>query len=1416
MSKKKMILIAICVVAGIVGGLFYYVTHIDWNAQKESIAARFSKTSGRKIEFTGNLSVSLFPSPHLEANDVNILNDETSEKLATVATLEAELSLRALLKGIPDIKSMTLIGSEFWFIVDENGVSNWHQKQKSQLLDMDLETGLQKLNVRNSLLHYRNKKYDFNQELTQVNAEILAKSLVGPYRLDGNFVKDSDHFGVAVNIGDFSQADDVSVSFALTHPNSESFLRYDGTYNFLTGNFKGDLSGNAKRAADFINIVFGQSWLSDEFNRQLLFSVTTEADKKALKLSSFALKFSNYIEGSGQINIPWPTAEDPYPLITLQYQMVNVDVQPLLLRLQQSVKAWQQQQKKFEPNWPLNVQFDLESERVILSNKSGGFVENVSAKGSWQNNEFNLDELYVACPGNIVLTLSGNVRAENNLPRYFAKTKFEGKHLLEFLNTFGADITPPNQSAYRNVNLDFNIIGNPLGGTVNEAKLMLDKAHYKFSGQYDLTTEKPTLQLNITADKVNFDNYLPAQDASLDTKQAFDADLQKLRSLNNNNWKINFTADSAVIRGVPYNGFGFQLSTEDNVLHLVDVKADDVLGAKVRLSADIGGLDTENPVVQALEYDISTSDISPILTKLQLDLPYPDLYKNKNIQSSGNFKGNLEQADANLNAKIGNLQLSYSGNISKQQEFNFAGHGEIKTINLSELINNLGGKFKKLTNNSVFNCAGNIKGHSSNWQLSDLDCVIGTAQYSGDVNIQTSDALTNISGDIKASEFDLSTVLDIKSENKKTVAKTSQNTFLNKPNWNNDTISYEFFKDKVIDLKLNTDKAFYENVLFNRLTAHIRNSANILALEDLSFEYKNADYSGEVQLSYADMPKISGNIRGGNIGLSNIGGSVYKATDGNLSFSTTFSADATSEAAFMNSYTGILEFVIDSLNINGFDFAAIVKDLQTREYAKGLFQVVHDSLQSGYTYFENLTGQVEISNGVINFNSLVLKNNDVTIIPAGQAQMASWQTENLWTVTLNQRPDMPAFSFSLNGAIDKPTLEIKIDDIVKKYDEFWEKEAAARRQKQEAEQREKERLMQNAQQQVSKALDKLKTVNDAYLQSRNLTKLPASLALYDKYISRLEAIQKDLSDLQSLPQRQNYLNEDSQRIEQQAQQYMEELQDIEAERQPLYEDDVRARFAATKETVQALKDNNTVFYDSYQKMLQDKFAELRNYKSISYMLNNNDLLDMQRQIDQLRNDFWDKCYQFSDKFTQYIGIEKTEDIEDATANLQTAIDGIEYLQNQMKDIQQKMEKQLDTIIAERKKVFEEEEAKAAEEEAARLAKEEAEQAALKRAAEKVQAKTKAKENLTPEPFKKSTSQKDDADKSVEPNQQADLQKAKKQNTLQTLDNILINNEVSGTITKSYEDIPEYKLPGLGILQPMEGKVPETSGKIIVK
>jgi hypothetical protein len=106
---------------------------------------------------------------------------------------------------------------------------------------------------------------------------------------------------------------------------------------------------------------------------------------------------------------------------------------------------------------------------------------------------------------------------------------------------------------------------------INEAKLMLDKANYNITGKLNFSPENTLKQLEIVADKVNFDNYLPAPDAELSVREQINTDFQKLAVLKDKNWKVKFKADSANIRGIPYTGFGFQANTQNKVLHLIDL-----------------------------------------------------------------------------------------------------------------------------------------------------------------------------------------------------------------------------------------------------------------------------------------------------------------------------------------------------------------------------------------------------------------------------------------------------------------------------------------------------------------------------------------------------------------------------------------------------------------------------------------------------------------------------------------------------------------------------------------------------------------------------------------------------------------------------------------------------------------------------
>ena len=122
---KKIILLTLLLIIMAFGGLFAYVSQMDWNTQKEKLSAQLTEITGKKIQFSGDLHVKLLPHPQLSAADVNILNSQTGDKLATIKNLETEITLSSLLHRKTDIQSLSLEGVEAWFNFDKDGNSNW-------------------------------------------------------------------------------------------------------------------------------------------------------------------------------------------------------------------------------------------------------------------------------------------------------------------------------------------------------------------------------------------------------------------------------------------------------------------------------------------------------------------------------------------------------------------------------------------------------------------------------------------------------------------------------------------------------------------------------------------------------------------------------------------------------------------------------------------------------------------------------------------------------------------------------------------------------------------------------------------------------------------------------------------------------------------------------------------------------------------------------------------------------------------------------------------------------------------------------------------------------------------------------------------------------------------------------------------
>ena len=73
---KKFLLVGLAAVVLVTIGTAVYVSMIDWNQHKTKIAASLYDMTGKKISFDGKISVSLFPTPTMTAQNVSVFNPD--------------------------------------------------------------------------------------------------------------------------------------------------------------------------------------------------------------------------------------------------------------------------------------------------------------------------------------------------------------------------------------------------------------------------------------------------------------------------------------------------------------------------------------------------------------------------------------------------------------------------------------------------------------------------------------------------------------------------------------------------------------------------------------------------------------------------------------------------------------------------------------------------------------------------------------------------------------------------------------------------------------------------------------------------------------------------------------------------------------------------------------------------------------------------------------------------------------------------------------------------------------------------------------------------------------------------------------------------------------------------------------------
>ena len=1419
---KKIILIflGICLVAS--GGLTAYVSMMDWNTHRKEIADKFSEITGKKIEFSGPISVELLPQPTLSAKNVKIINpNRSSEVLATIDNLNTEVSLQSLLKGAPDIRSLSLIGAEVWVNVDDQGAVNWKNYSKTSFSDSDKNTRLQSLNIQNALVHFENPTENIKFDLSQFNADIQAETLAGPYRLDGNFIKNQDHFGLALSLGSFSGLSDVPVNFAITHPKSESFLRFDGVYMPNEQYYKGDFSGGSKQTADFANVLTDMQILDNVYNVPLQFSVGIETDDKQIKLSSFIIKYDNLMEGSGNMVIPLHAEQGKNRTISLKYQLVNLDLRPLLSILKAEYKNFKAKGSVYKPDLNINIDADISSERVVLNNSDTGALESVSLKGSWIDNTLSLDEFYAACAGNTVLTMEGSLVEEKKSPQYFVKVSVDSKDFLPFLNSLGLKLQSYTQATYRNAAASFNLSGNNNAVSVNDIKFAMDKMNIGGVAGVTFNDKGNFYELHLNSDKLNLDNYLPENEKEQNFMGNLKSDIQSLSFLKWLNINADLHSDNLTFRKNSLNNVTLKAEAKNGIVHVTELSGEDLLNTNFKLNTEVNNLGSLDIGFKDLNFDIRSSNMSEV--KNSLKLPWPDwkIFKAADFEASGTYNGNLHEGTLKAKGIADEVKLEYDGLVKQDENFGFDGKLDIKTTNFGEFANNVGGSFKLTpATRGALNCNGFLSGDSPNWKFDQTSCLWGIVTYQGSGEVTVGKNTYKVAADLSADDLNLENLLEIQtSKNVPAINRQQENNFLQRPNLNADTFIFDIYRNLYLDINLTAAKVSYQGNSFKDLSVKILNSENVMQLNNLNMTADNQKINGNLLINYIQDTIVKGNLQVSDIDLANAGGSVYGFASGTMTLTGNFEMPAASVSDFVNNYTGSISFKADDVKVYGFNFAAIEEDLAKRQYSKGLFQVIRDNLQSGETKFPEFSGKINAERGSWKFENFVMQNDSAQLDVNGLVNFSDWKMNSDFTVTLSEPENIPPFTFSLSGLINKPALDINVESVARKYDAHWEELEAAEQARKAEQTRILNQNMAEAQNYVTSVSSSVNGYIPQLEEHQKNSDDEIYTAKYQQKLDRIAEINKTLDNMKGKAHLPDFTADDVSGINTYCAEVEQELQNWQDDIDNDYKTDVTARFARIGEDVENYDKKRAELVADYQKMLQEKFDSLLKIEATQFMMQNEDIKNYQTSLNE-QNDAQNAQYDvISQKIDEAKALQDNIPVlEQKTAELRRLLQAYADNNKTMKGLYKSTSALLDDIISEQQKIYEEKKRKQKEQEMLENGEFPDSDENTDKAKDNPQAPVPAAETQPNEQALPVVDVKQNHIDEGAPEQTVKIQpQGNNRPTLRKITEETSGGSVSGTIKKSYEEkVQSGAQTSGGLLKEAEGAMQKPSGTIVVK
>src|SRR6478609_2372415 len=164
---------------------------IDWTDFRKNFEDQASRIIGKKVVVHGSVDARLLPFPSVTLHDVRVGQETDGSPIVQVEQFSMDAELAPFLSGEALIFDMRIVNPKVKLRLLKDGTLDWTRGSQPEIPARTVV--LENVHVSGGDVQFIDDQSGRTRLVTGVNAEMSAKSLAGPWRIEGDAALDGEH-----------------------------------------------------------------------------------------------------------------------------------------------------------------------------------------------------------------------------------------------------------------------------------------------------------------------------------------------------------------------------------------------------------------------------------------------------------------------------------------------------------------------------------------------------------------------------------------------------------------------------------------------------------------------------------------------------------------------------------------------------------------------------------------------------------------------------------------------------------------------------------------------------------------------------------------------------------------------------------------------------------------------------------------------------------------------------------------------------------------------------------------------------------------------------------------------------------------------------------------------------------------------